>query len=112
MGFSDTVRVRTRAISGRIVRRLRGFECKERRRSVRSLAAQINFTNNPDRSPLVQRFLGSFMWMDLRVRLLLLYPKTKELGRISDKRKTSVSLKIKIRLATASAAATLYQRCN
>ena len=34
------------------------------------------------------------------------------IGRISDKRKTSVSWKIKIQLAIASAAATPYQRCH
>ena len=38
--------------------------------------------------------------------------KNQGIGRISDKRKISVSWKIKIQLATASAAATLYQRCH
>jgi len=85
-------------------------------RSIRSFAAQLNLTNNPDRSSLVQLYLGSFMWMDLRVLLLRLQSRTKEstlfrfvhedgststsnspsvknqgIGRISDKRKISVS---------------------
>ena len=38
--------------------------------------------------------------------------KNQGIGRISDKRKISVSWKIKIQLATASAAPTLYQRCH
>ena len=45
--------------------------------SVRSFAAQLNLTNNPDRSSLVQLYPGSFMWMHLRV-LLLLQCRTKE----------------------------------
>ena len=40
--------------------------------SVRSFAAQLNLTNNPDRSSLVQLYLGPSMWMDLRALLLLL----------------------------------------
>ena len=50
----------------------------QKARSVRSLIAQLNLTNNPDRSSLIQLYLGSFMWMDLRVLLLLLQSKTKE----------------------------------
>ena len=46
--------------------------------SVRNFAAQLNLTNNPDRSSLVQLYLGSLMWMDLRVLLLLLQSRTKE----------------------------------
>ena len=38
--------------------------------------------------------------------------KNQGIGRISDKRKISVSWKINIQLATASAAATLYQQCH
>ena len=42
----------------------------QKARSVRSFPARLNLTNNPDRSSLVQLYLGSFMWMDLRVLLL------------------------------------------
>ena len=38
----------------------------------------INLTSNPDRSSLVQLYLSSFIWMDLRVLLLLLQSRTKE----------------------------------
>ena len=50
----------------------------QKARSVRSYAAQLNMTNDPDRSSLVQLCLGSFMWMDLRVLLLLLQSRIKE----------------------------------
>ena len=43
----------------------------QKARSGRSFAAQLNLTNNPDRSSLVQLYLGPFMWMDLRVLLTL-----------------------------------------
>ena len=50
----------------------------QKTRSVRSVAAQSNVTNTPDRSSLVQIYLGSFMWMELRVLLRLLQSITKE----------------------------------
>ena len=46
--------------------------------SVRSFAPQLNLTNNPDRSSLVQLYLGSFMWIDPRVLLFLFQSRTKE----------------------------------
>ena len=49
----------------------------QKARSVRSFAANLKVTNNPDRSSLVQLYPGSFMWMHLRV-LLLLQCRTKE----------------------------------
>ena len=40
---------------------------------------ELSYSDNiPDRLSLVQLYLGSFMWMDPRVLLLLLQSRTKE----------------------------------
>ena len=51
----------------------------QKARSVGSFASQLDLTNDPDRSSLVQLYLGSsVMWMNLRVLPLLLQSRTKE----------------------------------
>ena len=43
---------------------------------------ELSYSDNiPDRLSLVQLYLGSFMWMDLRVLLPLLRSRTKEYDR-------------------------------
>ena len=46
--------------------------------AVRNFAAQLNLTNNPGRSSLVQIYLRTFMWMDVRVLLLAFQSSTRE----------------------------------
>ena len=68
--------------------------------------------NDPDRSSLVLFYFGSFMWMDLRVLLLILQSIIKELDGSPTNAKQVFNEKIKIQLAVTSDAATLYQLCH